>query len=100
MYKKCNIKLKQINSLLFCSKENEEINSIELFPNPANEYIQVIMENITPISVEIYNSVGQRVKTINPKELNEVYVGDLVNGVYFMKVTTDEETKLIKFIKN
>lgn len=51
-------------------------------------------------SVNVYNASGTLVLNVNPKSSNAIIsVADLSGGVYITKVTTEGNTKTIKFIK-
>lgn len=73
--------------------------NISVYPNPANENIVVKSENIQ--TVEIFNTVGMKLysQETNANELN-INVSDFTNGVYFIKVTDDNNNTVItKFVK-
>ena len=65
-------------------------NSLTLWPNPASETVHV--DGIDVAEVQIYNALGQLVKTV--RNSNEVNVADLPKGVYFL--TIGNETR--KFV--
>lgn len=69
---------------------NEELKSINIYPNPANDFIYVnttINESLT-----IYNALGQALYSIEPASI--IDVSFLENGVYYLKSTK----KTFKFI--
>ena len=67
---------------------NELGQSLKLYPNPTSGMLNIEGEGMT--SVEVYNTVGQRVMT---QEINgnktQVSTENLNNGVYFVRVITD-----------
>jgi hypothetical protein len=69
--------------------------SLKLHPNPAVDYIRILglSEKANYI---IYNLLGKEI--LRGKVLNEenIFIHDLSNGTYFIKV---ENAKPIKFIK-
>jgi hypothetical protein len=86
----------------------EKITSLEglnLFPNPANtsltvNYFTPSMENT---SIEVYDMMGQVVNSINVsgnQGLNsrELDLTSMSNGVYFLKVTQNNNTLTKKFV--
>ncbi|MEN9302677.1 MAG: hypothetical protein RL264_1106 [Bacteroidota bacterium] len=77
----------------FLGAVNEEnLNSITLFPNPTN----VLLQLSTPISnYEITNQEG-RVMKYGFEFVNTIDVTDLKAGIYFLKT----DSKVMKFIKN
>ena len=57
---------------------------ITVWPNPAKD--KVVIEDIEPAEVQVYNALGQLVKTLC--ETNEIDVSGLAVGVYLVRVTT------------
>lgn len=79
------------------------IESISLFPNPTKDILNIAVPTSlgNDISYEVYNNLGQVVK-MNTSNNNEfgVSTSDLANGVYFIKVSVDNASKVLRFIKN
>ncbi len=77
-----------------------EDNSITLYPNPTNSEINISSESLIN-SIEIYNSLGQKVytETINSKE-KTIDVSSLPSGVYVLGAKTDDGIMRKKIIKN
>ncbi|MDA8692796.1 T9SS type A sorting domain-containing protein [Saprospiraceae bacterium] len=66
------------------SDENIEEQDLQIYPNPADNYIQLVKSNGDKIGRwELYDFTGQK---INTGTGNPVDVSDLVNGAYFIKV--------------
>jgi len=93
------------NDDFFIADENAESYLI-VYPNPSSDYLNIKISNNenTNSELSIYNILGQKENTIklentNYLEITDYYIGDLENGVYFIKI---ENTNLptIKFIKN
>ncbi|SHI84823.1 Por secretion system C-terminal sorting domain-containing protein [Cruoricaptor ignavus] len=75
---------------------SEERLKVEIYPNPASEFINVISENIIK-SVTIFDATGKSVKSeFSGKKLN---LRHLSPGNYILKVQTDSEITTQKFIK-
>ena len=55
-----------------------------------------------PESYVVYNSLGQTIVAKNKVTTADLSVNtaDLSNGVYFIKINKDGNTKTIKFVKN
>ena len=74
-------------------------NSIVLFPNPANDVINVQSSRFKVQSVEVTDVYGKSINTVhvtdNPTRIN---VSGLANGMYFVRVTTDEGVATKPFI--
>ena len=67
-------------------EENKD-SEIFIFPNPAKE--KVTIEGVEATEVEVYNALGQMVKTI--QGTNEISVADLPQGVYLLRIADTEE---------
>ena len=75
-------------------------NSVVLFPNPANEYINVQSSKVTVQSVEVIDVYGKVINTVNVTENpTRINVHGLASGMYFVRVTTDEGVATKTFIK-
>ena len=62
---------------------------VSVYPNPAKE--NVLIKGIEPTEVQVYNALGQLVKTV--KGTNEIPVADLSQGVYLLRITDVEGEK-------
>ena len=68
---------------------NESMSSsFNIYPNPANSKIYVDGEDVG--AVEVYNSLGQKVATVEGSERTSVDVTSFENGVYVVRVITNE----------
>ena len=77
-------------------------NQIRVFPNPATTILN-IQNNTTETyaSVDIYSISGAKVKSLKATEsLTTISVADLQSGIYFVKVTMNNQVGNYKFIKN
>ena len=77
-------------------ERNRQQNWVSLYPNPAFETVRI--EGARPVEVQVYNALGQLVKTV--RDINEISVADLSHGVYLLRITdmngmvyTDKITK-------
>jgi len=77
-----------------------------LFPNPANDVVNVqcTMNNVQLEDVEVIDVYGKVVRTVvgannySPMPIR-INISGLANGMYFVRVTTDEGTATKTFIK-
>ena len=82
------------------SSEDYFLNSqIYIYPNPATDVIQINLPNNKISEVKIYNVLGKLVKQEILNHKNEIDVSELNGGVYFVKITTDKQEFVSKFIK-
>ena len=79
--------------------ENHLENSIVLFPNPANDVVNVQCTMYNVQSVEVIDVYGKSINIVhitdNPTRIN---ISDLADGMYFVRVTTDEGVATKPFI--
>ena len=78
-------------NIVYCKQaegvgENENGTKVAVFPNPANGL--VCIEGVVADEVQVYNALGQMVKTV--RETNEIDVADLVEGVYLVRIMDAE----------
>ena len=81
----------------------DENTGISIYPNPAKDSIAIsrTMQISTPISITVYNTIGQKVKTLpaDPNQLETKYsISDLKEGIYFVHFTTVDFSKTIKLV--
>jgi uncharacterized repeat protein (TIGR01451 family) len=79
---------------------NFETFGIKIYPNPVKDILNIQTENsIFVEAIRIYNSLGQVIQTItNPNNLS-INVATLRTGVYFLKVSSENRSSTIRFIK-
>ena len=66
--------------------EETAAEQVSVYPNPAKE--NVLIKGIEPTEVQVYNALGQLVKTV--RDANEIPVTDLPEGVYLLRITDVE----------
>lgn len=83
-----------------------EVTALEgmyVYPNPANDQINVFVSNEIglPESYVIYNALGQVIanKSINAAVDLSINTSNYSNGVYFIKLTKENQSKTLRFIK-
>ena len=77
--------------------ESAEDRSVSVFPNPAQDQLRIVSPNGIR-SVEIFNTVGQRVYNgNNAGEEVGVNVHDFANGLYMVKIETEKGYATRKF---
>ncbi|AWG20839.1 hypothetical protein FFWV33_04415 [Flavobacterium faecale] len=68
---------------------------IKVFPNPSNDFIEIIGLNEIE-NYEIYNTLGQVVKSGIVLENNKIEIHNLTSGIYFLKFKNGNTIKFIK----
>jgi photosystem II stability/assembly factor-like uncharacterized protein len=80
-----------------------KIDKFTLYPNPANDIV-TIETNQTPIKkIELFDIQGRLItsevmSTITTQ--HQIYISQLVNGTYFIKLTTEDGAQNMKLLKN
>ena len=67
-------------------QDNTEESGLQVYPNPARD--RVVTEGIEVAEVQVYNALGQMVKTV--RRTNEIDLSGLVDGVYLLRITDAE----------
>lgn len=69
-----------------------------LYPNPADSKLFIDSQNNLIDKIEIFNSLGQTVKTINTG-FDSINISDFDSGMYLIKIYSGGKTVTKKFIK-
>lgn len=85
------------STLSSIDSEDQSLSQIVIYPNPTTNYINLKLENLMTFKGFIYDIKGRQIKSfINEKE---IYVGDLTNGIYILKIEIEDKTLTYKLIK-
>jgi hypothetical protein len=88
----------QVNFSRTLSTEENELTDLLIYPNPTSDFIQIEGVN-TLKKVEIYSIEGKEI-AITTAANYQIDVSTLQNGIYFLKITDDQNrTAIRKFIK-
>ena len=80
------------------SVENIDKLNIKVYPNPAQNDVNITGENIT--SLKLYSNTGQLLQVIdNPSYANKLYIGNYAAGIYNLQVITEKGNATVKIIK-
>lgn len=75
------------------------IEGLNVYPNPANDYVVVELPAATQAAGSVYNMAGSLIRTIDSfTAKTTVSVSDLTPGVYFLHVQSDDKTSVIKLV--
>jgi len=74
------------------------LNKIDVYPVPSNSKVFIKSNNNTITKIEIYNTLGQVIKTVN-KNLKTLDISDFSEGIYLMKIFTELGTINKRIIK-
>jgi len=77
-----------------------EVDQVRIYPNPANEFINIESLNSETVDVKIFDITGKfafQWNSVRPDE--RINVQSLSKGVYVIEVSSDHNTSISKFIK-
>lgn len=77
---------------------NQENDKYYVYPNPANNSITILGDNI--IKIEIYNSNSELVKLIKTENNRQINfnINDILSGAYILKICSNTKTEYRKLI--
>jgi hypothetical protein len=74
-------------------------NTISVFPNPASDYVTINTASKNA-NVQILNVLGETVyNNTQQNEITRVNTSGFDSGIYFVKVTVDNKSQTMKFVK-
>lgn len=78
---------------------NENSMTFNVYPNPANDFINIEINNNydSNFNISIYNSLG--IKVIETSNENTINIEDLPSGMYFINVMTENFSQTKKVMK-
>jgi hypothetical protein len=80
--------------------QNIVTDNIKIFPNPANQLLNIILEDGQIGKIDIFNLLGQKVLTKNLLEQNnQLGIESLSSGTYLVNILIGEKTVHKTFIK-
>jgi hypothetical protein len=79
-------------------EENNVLNSMSIYPNPASDIINIEFNDNEIHNVKLYNSTGQIVLNKTIIRYDILNVGHLPQGMYFMQTNIDENITIKKLI--
>jgi uncharacterized repeat protein (TIGR02543 family) len=105
--KKCVIELQQNTSSSEISKDVflnqlEDVLSVKIFPNPANDYfnLSVMSSDLSGINIRVIDLSGKVLQSFQLYEKRQLSFGkDLRSGIYFVEVRQKEKSQILRAIK-
>ena len=98
-----NTAISQVNVSDVTALKNVATTIFEIFPNPANDEIEIILTiPLVDIKIKIVNSLGQIILEEKKKNSNKftLDVSNYPNGIYYVEVESKQEISRAKFVKN
>ncbi|EDP70447.1 CHU large protein; uncharacterized [Flavobacteriales bacterium ALC-1] len=73
--------------------------NVKVYPNPANDFINIESNNAQITEVKLYDILGKQVLSQYELSNNRLDISDLTSGVYFMKISANGNSITKKVIK-
>jgi hypothetical protein len=92
-----------LNAWVTSVKETLVNRELSLFPNPAKDRLVIKYQGASrePVSMEIYNVLGSKVKSINHTGIEtDINISDLQKGIYFIRFKEGSKTISKSFSKS
>jgi len=90
----------KLNTVI-CNRTNtteiEKDLDLNIYPNPADGQLNISGLGNSEFKIEIYNAIGQLQIAVNNS--NTIHVSALEKGIYFVKILINNQSKIIKFVK-
>ena len=81
--------------------EDNNVNSFNVYPNPATDFVNVSFVNAENVTVTLINAVGQTVKVYNNVNTNtQLSLEGLASGVYVLNADINGQRVTKQIIKN
>jgi hypothetical protein len=88
------------SQIIFADCENEST-QIEVYPNPASDYIKVVIPSEENTTLNIFSMEGKILKSLPLVSKNNlINIKDLSVGVYLMELSNKTFNKRTRFFKN
>lgn len=88
-----------VNFLSNWLQKNFTFNDFKFYPNPAKNNLTVSNASLIQ-EIEISTLLDQKIITKKVNDLQtEINLSELSNGVYFVKVKSDGQEKIVKIVK-
>lgn len=81
-------------------KENTLMTGLSVYPNPASTELNVELNNTSAKSIMILDLAGRIVSSVNSdSQVTKVNMSNLANGVYYVRISSDNATSVVKVVK-
>ncbi|MEE9349518.1 MAG: T9SS type A sorting domain-containing protein [Flavobacteriaceae bacterium] len=88
-------------TVLNVNTENHLAQFVDIFPNPTTGIIQIDAKEEPITKIELYSKLGHLVFVKEDAEIHSIDISNLDNGIYFLKISSQNNFKGIKkIIKN
>lgn len=87
-----------INSTLGVGDVNLDKNKLQIFPNPASDFIFIKNFNPNTKTIKLFDLGGKLIRTYDPSQVkeNKIFLTDLVSGNYIFKIDNLSQKIIVK----
>lgn len=78
---------------------NFELDKLAIYPNPSNGIFNISVGNISIDSVDLFDMTGKKIDFKTNKEKTVIDLNAVSDGVYFVKITSNNQSTTKKIIK-
>ena len=96
----------EYNSFYQGINKSNLVNSFKIYPNPAHDYLKIISLPEVPFyKIEIYDITGKRISADSLQmpviltKTTSINISSLTAGVYFLRLISESDIDIIKFVK-
>lgn len=76
-----------------------DVVNLKIYPNPASDFIFIDSNSESKIDyIEFYNILGNKILSINNLDDNKIDIRNFKNGIYFLKIISDNQSLVKKII--
>lgn len=98
--RRASLKNSTVCMALADSRDFELLNGINVYPNPAQNILNIGAAEL-PDNYVIYNNLGQTMVSTEVNSANDLTVNtaSYSNGIYFIRINKGSQSKVLKFVK-
>ena len=74
-----------------------DISNIRIYPNPAQDYLNIEVEQEEITSLRLLDITGKLVRDMDVEQ-TQFYMGDYARGMYFIELANEERRSLVKIV--
>ncbi|OAD45093.1 S8 family serine peptidase [Polaribacter atrinae] len=78
---------------------NDESINFKIYPNPVQDRFKISIDNFENMSIQIYNILGKKVFEKAALTSTNIDISFLNTGIYLVNISSDDQYKTIKLIK-
>ena len=87
-----------ISSAPAAINENSE-RRLEVYPNPATDLVSITGIESSDLTLQVFDMLGKEVPHAPSSQPGKIDVSALPPGAYFIRITVNEQTSVLRFIK-